>query len=364
MKLNLIMTLTASIAVLLAPMSALGENPKEEAEKEIEEAFKEAEREIEEESEEAQQEIREAEEEANREIDQAAQDAKMENEGQESIDEAMTEVKEVVKEAMREANEAVNELKHEAREAINEAKYEASEAVEECSEEEKHKGGGGAFTVTLMRFDTDPFVELNKKEADLRGKVFDFDKRTMAMIGGLGYYDVGSGVRVGVGGSVGYKQYVSDVYTTIDTISDSTGTTISAYDSAALLRIWPLFLGFNFEKAFYVGKVTFFMGGMLGGGLHIVYKDFEDRTNPSAFITVSSDSSDNADDELGSLGAATYMAWDLHAGVGFKLAPVFELGLEPYVLFNYAPEGFGSGFGDFFAASPGVRLRFTFGKNA
>jgi hypothetical protein len=361
MKLNLVKSMLAAAVLALVPMSAFGENAKEEAEEEIRKAFEEAEMEIEEEAEEAHEEIERAAQEAHEEIEQAAEEAKADNEGQQAIDEAMNEVKEVVKEAMREANGAVDEIKQEASEAIIEAREEAREAVEECKEGQDDKGGGGAFSVTFLRFDTGPFEKLNKKESDLMGKIFDFDKRTMVMIGGLGYYDVGGGTRVGVGGSVGYKMYVSDVYTTIDTVA---GTNVVAADSAALLRIWPAYLGFNFEKAFFLNKVTIFMGGLFGGGVYIVYKDFEDRSNPSAFIDISSDSSSSSDEEFGGLGAATFMACDLHAGVGFKLAPVFELGIEPYVLLNYAPEGFGSGFGDFFAANPGVRLRFTFGKKS
>ena len=302
---------TACILALLALWSfgvtgAFADDPKREAEEEIRQAFEEADREVEDESKEATGEIDEAEEEAIGEIDEATAEAKREGSTPEAIDEAMDEMKEAVKEAMVEAREAVEEIRREAVEAVEETRHESNEAIEEFKEEacEGDRGGGGALTVQILGFDTDPFADLNNKEADLKGKLFDFDKRILAMIGGIGYYDVGNGARVGMAGAVGYKYYVSDVYTTVDTNNVS-------LDSAAILRIWPAYLGFNFEKAFKLNKVTLFMGGLFGGGVYVMHKKFEDRTNPSAFINLQSDTTqEDTDDDRGSLGFATFMAWD------------------------------------------------------
>ncbi len=361
MRITRFFALAAFLLVTLA-QSGFCAGPKEEAQEEIRQAFEEAEGEIAEEASEAQKEIKETEAEALQEIDEAVSEAKREGSTREAIDEAMREMKESVKEAMSEAREAVQEIRQESKEDVAEARHEAAEAIEDCKKEacKEGKGGGGALTVQILALDTDPFIDLNEREADLKAKRFDFDKRTIAMIGGLGYYDVGGGTRVGVAGGLGYKYYVSDVFTTVDTVD----TIVISADSAALLRIWPAYLGFNFEKAFIFDKITLFVGGLFGGGAYIMHKKLEDRTNLSAFVDISSDSTESSEDEYGSLGFATFMAWDLHGGISLRLAPVFEVGVEPYVLFNYAPEGFGTGFGDFFAVNPGVRIRFGFGKKA
>ncbi len=90
----------------------------------------------------------------------------------------------------------------------------------------------------------------------------------------------------------------------------------------------------------------------------MVVRNFEIARESSVFMNSSSFNDDNKY----STALAPMVSWDIHGGAAVALSPKFHLGFDMAILFSYGFNGFGSGSSDFLSVSPGMRLRFTFGK--
>lgn len=220
--------------------------------------------------------------------------------------------------------------------------------------DDRDHGGGGALGIQTIWLDLGPFQELVSKESHLKDKSFELDgERATLMLGLLGHHESPTGFRGGMAFWVGYKRLMSDVFPP----DQDTAT----HDSVSILRIIPAYGGFNFDKVFKFYHTSFTVGGMIGGGAYVVHSRSYDKTLAEAFVPI--DDSDSTDDiERGAWAVAPFVAWEARAGVTASLAPFLHLGLEGLVLMTYAPEGFGIATGDFFTASPGIRLKIIFGK--
>ncbi len=219
------------------------------------------------------------------------------------------------------------------------------------------RGGAGMLTAQVSWLNTEPLEKLNRLEKDLR-KDFDFHHNAMPVFGAVGYYDIGNGLRTGGGLWAGYKSFQSESYTGL--APDSLER-----DSVVTLRVIPAYLGFNLEKTIPFPGFKMYLGGMLGGGVYTVHRQFYDVEGDDFFVSVEDDtlSEEEFDEDYGSFAFAPFVAWDVHGGATMTLAPVFHISLDGVLLFTYAPEGFGFGFGDFLTVNPGIRLRFIFGKS-
>lgn len=233
------------------------------------------------------------------------------------------------------------------------------EAIEEESDEnccDKKTRTAGSFGIQMLRLDTDPLVDLAKKERILQGKNFDFEKRLTPMFGFMGHHETRSGFRGGMSAWVGYHKFQSDIFP-----KDSDTAT---HDSIMLLRIFPAYAGFNFDKVFHYYSTSISFGGMLGGGAYILQSKKYDYTMSDVFYEPPSDSIDtlDSDDEMGNWAWAPFTSWEVHAGISTALASSFHVGVEFFTLFNYSPEGFGVLTGDFFTVNPGIRFKLIFGR--
>jgi gas vesicle protein len=274
-------------------------------------------------------------------------------------------LKEQIDELREDVQESIADIREDLEESRSELKEDCAEAREDIAERSedgpRHKGASGIITAQFIRIDTDPLAALVKAEKKLQGKSFDFEEvQTAPMIGIMGYYDQGNGVRVGHGLWAGYKRFQSEYYSglKVDSITGLTQTV----DSVVLLRVIPIHAGFILEKSFGVGTWNIFAGGMIGGGAEVVVSQFKEADGNIFLTDDGVEESDHHND--GSIGAtvATYCAWDVHAGASVRLAPAFSLGVDGVVLFNYSPEGFGRVSGNYLTVNPGLRLRLTFGK--
>ncbi len=252
-------------------------------------------------------------------------------------------------EEMERANEDAWEAAEEAREAAEDAR----EAMNEACEDREH-GGGGALGVQTVWLDMEPFQNLISKEPHLQDKDFDVqEERATLMLGLLGHHESPTGFRGGMAFWLGYKRLTSDVYP----VDQDTAT----HDSVTILRIIPAYGGFNFDKVFSYYNTSFSVGSMMGGGAYVLHTRSYDKKLAETFVPVDNrDTTENV--ELGAWAVAPFVAWELRGGVTTSLAPFLHVGLEGLVLMTYAPEGFGIATGDFFTASPGVRLKLIFGK--
>jgi hypothetical protein len=237
-----------------------------------------------------------------------------------------------------------------------------SETMEQergCCDSRDSRGGAGMFTAQISWLNTEPLQKLNRLADDLN-KDFDFTNNALPVLGMAGYYDIGNGLRTGGGIWAGYKSFQSETYTGLSP-TDST-----RLDSAAMLRVVPAWVGFNLEKTIGLPGVDLALGGMLGGGTYMAHRQFYEVDGGDFFVSVEDDSltEEEFEEDYGAFAFAPFVAWDLHGGATFKLARVFSLGIDGVLMFTYAPEGFGFGFGDFLTVNPGIRMRFIFGTSA
>lgn len=220
------------------------------------------------------------------------------------------------------------------------------------------KKGAGAFMLSFeyTDFDAAPLEQLAKNDRSLAGIPLSFSDNRMLTLGLTGYHSDDHNVRLGNGLYFGYKSFNSEIYSRLSDTSD----TAVYLDSIVTLRVIPISYGFLCEKAFRYDQVDFFAGIMVGGHLTLVVKEEQSAEGMSSFISEDS----HSDDEEGRVSVALSPAiyGDIHGGISFALSEGLHLGIEGIIRCAYAYEGFGPGFGDYVTASPGIRLRLSFGK--
>jgi hypothetical protein len=222
--------------------------------------------------------------------------------------------------------------------------------------------GSSAFVLSpqIIWLDNGPLKDLIAKERDLRDHSFNVRGRDpVFMLGFGGIHDHGNSLRIGFSLYGGYKSYESKTFTG--------GTTTTPRDSVIVLRFIPVYGGVSFDKIYRFYEMTISFGAMLGGGVFILNREFYDVEGSGAFTDASyDDEDDNNDkdkhDKKGDWAFAGTAAFDFHAGVSFKLAPLLSLGIEASALCFYSPEGYGYATGEFFTISPGLRMRLNVGR--
>ena len=280
-----------------------------------------------------------------------------------AIEENRSDLQEEIKVQIENLRETIDNIEERVEDAVNDlkdAQEEAEGQLEDRMEKrEEHKHAGSfIFGIEYSHLDAAPLKYLAKHDKSLMDKYpFDFADNNMLMFGFMGYYNMDNNVRVGNGLYAGYKSFQSDPYSTVSV--DSILNISENVDSVVTLRVIPAYIGFICEKAFIFDPVNFFAGIMLGGNLTVIVKEEQRSELTSTFI---SDDYDDERDSRYSVALAPAIAWDIHGGMAFKLAPRMHIGIDGVVRFAYAYEGYGAGFGDFLSVNPGVRLRLTFGN--
>ena len=229
---------------------------------------------------------------------------------------------------------------------------------------ENNRSGSGGFAPQVLWLDEAFMQKIKNFEPDLKDRQFAFDRNYSFQIGGIGYSDVKkTGLRVGGGWWAGYKKYESDEFTRV--LPDTSSGDSIRYDAIIALRVIPIYGGFVAEKAFQFPGWNVFAGGLFGGGVYLMHKQV--LKSDDIFVSTDNDSL-NWRKENNAIAVAPFIAGDLHAGTTVSLAPRVHIALEGVLLLTYSPNGFvtnaGNSFGDFTTFSPGVRMRFIFGKAA
>ncbi|MBD3315713.1 MAG: hypothetical protein GF344_08000 [Chitinivibrionales bacterium] len=280
--------------------------------------------------------------------------------------------------------EDIAELKEEMHELRMELRKEFAELESELRDEERDLRGeledvwkkrpvserrrwSVLLVPQLTWIDEDPIIDLVEKDRTLRGRAFTFDGKPSLTLGTMGYVDVENGLRLGGTFGVGYKGYHSEPFkgihiaqTTVqnDDGDDYFSYDTTSYDSTVILHVFPVHIGCVVEKSYGFGGWNTFVGIMIGGGAYTVLKSVIPYEGGGAFIGESRD----YDDGRHSAAVAPCAIFDIHGGVGFELSPRFHLGVDGVVKIMYAHNGFGAGFGDFVAVSPGLRFRLAIGR--
>jgi hypothetical protein len=226
---------------------------------------------------------------------------------------------------------------------------------EECDDDTE---GASTFAPQLLWLDTDLLTRVVDFEQNLQPLTFDFSNNYAFSLGGMGLSDR-HGFRFGGGLWFGYKSFDSDEH--IRTLTDSTGDTLQQYQAVTTLRVFPVYGGLLTEKSFDISRISLFAGGFLGGGAYFIWEQI--RKVDQIFSDSEADSVDWTE-QNNAVAIAPMVVMDIHGGISVEITPIFHLGVEAVLLMSYAPEGFvtGSGFGDFFTVSPGIRLRVTTGR--
>lgn len=214
--------------------------------------------------------------------------------------------------------------------------------------------GSGYFDIGVTGLNLSQFKKITK---EFKGREFDFDDNGFATIGMAGYAGQRrNGLRAGMGLWGGYRSTFSDEW-------HATNRSEISVDSVIKLHMIFLHAGLLIDKSFAVHpRVNVYGGGMLGGGVLMGVAEFMSVEN--AFWDLEDDDKwgDDNDDKL-KIATATYWAFDVHVGATYTLADWMHVGLETYALMQVSSSGFGNRSGSFFMMSPGVRLKFIFGKS-
>jgi hypothetical protein len=221
--------------------------------------------------------------------------------------------------------------------------------------------GSMSFILTpqVIWLDNGPLKDLVNKEPNLRDRPFQLRQRNPVFMLGFGsYHDHGNGLRTGVSFYGGYKSYHSLTFTG--------GVASALRDSVAMLRLIPAYGGFTFDKVCRLYDITLSAGIMIGGGVFVLNREFYDAEESGAFTGSSNDNSNNRGRDSSKTNRdwafAGTVAFDVHTGVSFRLAPLLSLGIEASALCFYSPEGYGYATGEFFTINPGLRFIISIGR--
>ena len=252
----------------------------------------------------------------------------------------------------------IDDLKDELDDLQEEIEEQHENKVECMIRKERLQKGSFNFTAGFLHLDIDPLVSLKNDDGTLKKRLFDFKKDNILMLGLMGLYNEGKGLRIGITINGGYKTYESDIYkgiAKIDTVKKDT----TWKDSIVVLRVIPALVGFNAEKVFYFGKFSVSGGFLVGGGATVVIKNNEPANANAMFVNGDESSEHN---HTWGVAYAPSFVWDVHAGLAFALAPAFHVGIDGLALFTYAANGFGPGSDSFVTVNPGLRIRLIAGK--
>lgn len=278
------------------------------------------------------------------------------------------ETQKALREEIEDLKENIDDLRDDIEDDLEDIEEDLTETNEDIREdledlkedkEENRNGGGAVISFQLIKLDMDPIKSLCVNDPELKLRTFDFSRDNALIFSVMGYYNIENGISVGNIFSGGYKTFRSDVYG--KQVIDS-ATTDTTYDSlSTALNIIPVSIGFVCEKAFTFYRVHVFMGLMLGGSAKIIIKEIE-HNNSSAFIGTENENFDDENEDQYSVAFSPAVAWDFHGGVAFQIAPMLNIGVDGVLGFEYAYNGYGAAFGDYFSFTPGIRFRLNVGR--
>jgi hypothetical protein len=207
---------------------------------------------------------------------------------------------------------------------------------------EKGYGVGGGFTPAVIGVNTRPFKEIINEMEITKGRTFNFNSYNCEAIyvsGGVGYLGVGNGVRIGVGGLSGERNFSSEgIYA----------------DSAVALKLHIKYGGFLVEKAFVRYKINYLIGGYIGGGTMTVNARF----NQAAVYSTTPQGNSNAFNSV----TANFFLAELHGGVTYSILPWLHTGADIAMPLFFSADGFQGYTPSFVTVNPAFRARLMLGN--
>jgi hypothetical protein len=202
---------------------------------------------------------------------------------------------------------------------------------------------GGGPVPGFIALDMAPVKELIRINPYLYGKTFHTldDSRYHAFfsMGGMGYFSVGNGVRLGGGGLSCERHFLSDRF---------------APDSAISLSVKAEYGGFIVEKAFHRQDFSFYSGMQIGGGsLKVKYSG----VNGNA-VTASNQQYDAIG---GNESAAQFALFELHGGLTYSFVSFLHVGADISVPMFYSVSGFNAFTSAFTTVNPALAVRLMIG---
>lgn len=206
----------------------------------------------------------------------------------------------------------------------------------------KGYGACGGYTPAVIAVNSLPLKVLISTMGITSGKTFALNTVNYEMLyasGGMGYFGVGNGVRIGGGGLSGERFFASNEFPP---------------DGALSLRLNVQYGGFLMEKSAVHRNANFIAGGYIGGGTMTVCA----RGNQATGFTPALQ--DDAR-EYNSVTAKFFLA-EIHGGITYTVLPWFHVGAEASLPVFYSAEGFQGYPGMFLTVNPALRARLVIGN--
>jgi len=209
----------------------------------------------------------------------------------------------------------------------------------------RRKGYGGSFGFGLGVYavGTHPLETLIKRHPALRDRQFGFSRfgfEPYLMSGGMAYGGIGKGVRIGVGGMSGSREFASEEF---------------GGDSITVLKAETDWLGLLLEQTFSSPKWDLTLGGYLGAGHTTASIAQVDIGEYSAFGNT--DMRNHLNTLKGRFGLL-----ELHAGTAYTILPWLHIGGDVSVPLFMSVSGFSPYTTEFFSVNPGMRVRVVLGN--
>jgi hypothetical protein len=240
-------------------------------------------------------------------------------------------------------------------------------------ENECIQGHGGSFYFTpgFINMNLNPIADLATNDKALNSYKYKFSENIFALHGFGFYWGEKNKGRGGFSFQAGYRRYRSDAATLVlrndngDTLYDTTSQPYMT-DSVMNLMVVPAYVMFQFDKSRSIGSLNLYGGGAIGGGAIVLIRSGEKGTQISAFDEdpfVNNDGEPQIDENSGSVAVAPLLIMEFHAGSTISMNKWLHIGMEGFVLGQYASDGFiGAEKGSFSQFLPGIRMRIILGS--
>jgi len=206
-------------------------------------------------------------------------------------------------------------------------------------------GGGGGPMAGIFAVNIKPFVDLADNVRPLRGNHFPFGSlnyKAFFMNGGMGFFGVGNGLRLGGGGMSGVRHF--------------TGKN-AAQDSTINLKAQISWGGFLIEKLIAREKYSLTIGGYIGSGsLKADWVEVDENYSAFSSLNDNSGSGDSAKIK------AVFGYFEMHAGVVYHIMRFMHIGGDLSLPVLVSSDGFAPFTKEFISICPGVRIRLIFGN--
>ncbi|MBN1600268.1 MAG: hypothetical protein JW915_01610 [Chitinispirillaceae bacterium] len=244
-------------------------------------------------------------------------------------------------------------------------------ATDKEIDDSKKLGGSGYIGIGMIRLDLDPLERIVEKDLNRSGFEFDDNRFMTVTLGGF-FGPRRNGFRIGAAGTFGYNTLYSEPWKGI--VSDSEYVALhpdSLADSIVQLHNIITIGGLIVEKSFSIpGNVSFYAGGMIGGGALVSVADY--KIADDGFTDIDTDDDDSGDDDPYDydadndsdvkIAAAALFVFEINGGASYTLTKWMHIGLDFSTTFLYSSTGFSFRQGSFMTVYPGLKFRLIFGN--